>query len=129
MEAQSGVIDASALLAVILREIDDEQAEPWLHGACISAVNLSEVVARLIDLDYPADVIESGLGEFELDIRPFDGSQAAAAGFLRSYTRHRGLSLGDRACLALAQQLGRPAITADRAWADLDLNIPIKLVR
>ncbi|MCR2832570.1 type II toxin-antitoxin system VapC family toxin [Parerythrobacter lacustris] len=125
----AGVLDASALLAVVLREIDDQQAERWLHRASMSAVNLSEVVARLSDLDYAPDMIADGLAEFDLDIHPFDAAQAERAGRLRAATRHRGLSLGDRACLALAAELGRPAITADRAWAEFDLGISIEVIR
>lgn len=126
---RSGVLDASVLLAVILGEVSDRDAEPWLHGACMSAVNLSEVIARLTDLGYSDRLIADGLAEFDLDIHPFNADQAAFAGHLRSSTRHRGLSIGDRACLALAAELGRPAITADRAWADLDLGIPIEVIR
>lgn len=123
------VLDASVLLAVVLQEIDDQQAERWLHRASMSAVNLSEVIARLSDLDYAPDMIAGGLAEFDLDIHPFNAAQAERAGRLRVSTRQRGLSLGDRACLALAAELGRPAVTADRAWAELDLGIPIEVIR
>lgn len=63
------------------------------------------------------------------DIRPFDVELALTAGTLDSRTRDRGLSLGDRACLSLAKFLGVPALTADQAWAKLDIGVIIELIR
>lgn len=123
------VLDASVLLAAILGEITDTEAEPWFADAHMSTVNFSEVVARLSDLGYTSEFIEEGLAELDLDIRPFDRAQAEYAGRLRVATRRMGLSLGDRACLALAAELNRPAVTADRAWAELAIGIPIELIR
>jgi ribonuclease VapC len=124
-----GVLDASVLLAAMLGEIAAQEAEPWFADACISTVNLSEVVARLTDLGRSAACIAEDLGEFNLDVRHFDRAQAEQAGLMRSVTRYLGLSLGDRACLALAAALNRPAITADTAWAKLDIGVPIELIR
>lgn len=129
MPAIGGVLDASFLLAVILGEIGDAEAEPWFVDACVSTVNLSEVVARLADLGYTPEFIAKGLDEFDLDVRPFDRAQADRAGLLRPATRGLGLSLGDRACLALAAELDRPAVTADKAWAELDIGIAVELIR
>lgn len=123
------VLDASVVLAAILGEVSADEAEVWLVGSCISAVNLSEVVAKLVDRNFPADVIADSIAEARLDIRPFDEPQAARAGLLRKDTRHIGLSFGDRACLALAAELGLPAVTADRAWAQLDLDIAVEVIR
>ena len=67
--------------------------------------------------------------EFGLAIRPFDESLAVEAGFLRPATRQYGLSLGDRACLALALRERIPVVTADRAWSQLDLGIDIQVIR
>jgi PIN domain nuclease of toxin-antitoxin system len=129
MLTPGGVLDASFLLAFILGEISADEAEPWLAGACISAVNLSETVARLTDGGFTAEFISFRLDRMNLDVRTFDQGQAKEAGLLRPITRQLGLSFGDRACLALAAELGRPAVTADRAWAKLDLGIPIELIR
>lgn len=129
MAGPSYVLDASAVLAVMLGELTAENAEHWLTGSCISAVNLSEVVARLVDRGYSQDVLAENIGAMELDVRPFDLAQAEHAGLLRGATRSQGLSLGDRACLALAAELGRAAITADKAWARLDVGVQIELVR
>ena len=95
----------------------------------MSAVNLSEVVAKLTDLGYAADFVSERLTRLDLDVRPFDHAQAEQAGLLRPATRPLGLSLGDRACLALAAALKRTAVTADRAWAQLDIGVPVELIR
>jgi PIN domain nuclease of toxin-antitoxin system len=95
----------------------------------LSTVNLSEVVAKLVDRGYGADAIARNLDALKLDVRPFDPAQAQRAGLLRGATRQSGLSLGDRACLALAAELDRPAVTADKAWAELDIGIRIELIR
>ena len=123
------VIDASVLLAVILGELPLEQTKPWLADSCMSAVNLSESVAKLVDHGYAPEVIIDILAATKVDVRPFDREQAEQAGLLRASTRQFGLSLGDRACLALAHELQRPAATADKAWAKLDIGIPIELIR
>jgi ribonuclease VapC len=103
--------------------------EPRLEGARIGAVNLSEVVAKLIDDGVPEGEIRRAIGRLELDVHAFDAQHAYLAGALREGTRTLGLSLGDRACLALAHTLGVPALTADRSWSGLDLGIAIELIR
>jgi ribonuclease VapC len=117
------------MLAIILDEITAAQAEHWLLGACVSAVNLTEVVARLADLGLEDELIASILAQLDLDVRPFDDPQARRAGLLRRQTRQSGLSLGDRACLSLAATLDRPAVTADKAWGKLDIGIAIEQIR
>jgi PIN domain nuclease of toxin-antitoxin system len=114
------VLDASALMAVINGEPGQEIVAPRLSRAAISAVNLSEVAAKLSERGYPVAKASEFLLAFNLDVRPFDTDQALAAAALRVVTRDRGLSFGDRACLALAASLGGVALTADRAWAGLD---------
>ena len=69
------------------------------------------------------------LDALALTIYPFDVVQARRAGLLRRQTRQYGLSLGDRACVALAVGLGMPAMTADQAWTELDLEIEVTLIR
>jgi len=113
----------------MLGEMGPAEAESWLVGGSISAVNLSEVVAKLVDHGFDADAIAEDLAAMNLDVRSFNQAQAERAGFLRQATRQSGLSLGDRACLALAGELERPAATADKAWVGLDLGIPVELIR
>ena len=123
------VLDASALLAVLRAEPGAERVEPRLEGAGIGAVNLSEVVAKLIEDDVPEAEIRRAIGRLELDVHAFEAEHAYLAGFLRQSTRALGLSFGDRACLALAQSLGALALTADRSWSDLDLGIRVEVIR
>lgn len=73
--------------------------------------------------------VDAVLAELELELVPFDEIQARAAALLRSATKRLGLSLGDRACLALAIVLKKPAVTADRAWSKLDVGAEIVLIR
>ena len=113
----------------MLEEMSVEDAAPWFAGACISTVNLAEVVTKLHDIKVPESRISTAIARIDFEVIAFDAAQAEIAGALRPLTRHRGLSLADRACLALAKQLGRPAITADRAWADLDCGVPITVIR
>ena len=129
MPTPGGVLDASFVLAFVLGEISADEAAPWLAEACMSTVNLSEAIAKLADRGFTEEFISVRLGRMKLDVRTFDLVQAERAGRLRLVTRKFGLSLGDRACLALATELQRPAITADKAWAKLDIGIPIELIR
>ena len=110
------VIDASAILAVLLREPGSGVVETYYGQGIVSAVNLSEVAAKLCDLGMGAAEARDLLSALGLEIRAFDETQALAAGALREVTRFRGLSLGDRACLALGIAEGVPVVTTDRNW-------------
>src|SRR5918994_7704265 len=120
------VLDASALMAVLREEPGAAGVEAVLDDAAISTVNLSEVQAKLVERGSPAEAAWSWLVDLDLDVVDFDASQARVAGNLGPLTRAHGLSFGDCACLALAQILGVPALTADRAWAGLKLGIAIR---
>jgi PIN domain nuclease of toxin-antitoxin system len=98
-------------------------------GAIIGAVNASEVIAKLDEGGMSAADIEEAIESLGLEIIPFDEEQAYRAGLLRSVTRAAGLSLGDRACLALAGHLDLPVLTADRAWAALPLALDVRVIR
>jgi ribonuclease VapC len=123
------VLDASALLAVLRAEPGAERVEPRLQGARIGAVNLSEVVAKLIEDGVPEVELRLAIGRLTLDVHTFDVQHAYLAGILGRSTRAVGLSFGDRACLALAQSLSVAALTADRSWSRLDLGIAIEVIR
>ena len=121
-------LDASALLATLFRQPGSAVVERYFAQAVISAVNLSEVVAKLSDrgLDsQQALEILSGLG---LEVREFDTEQALMAGALREVTRPLGLSLGDRPCLALGIGEGAPTLTTDRAWATVPIETTAEVV-
>ena len=126
----SAVVDASALLALLNQEPGSARVQGALaSGVAIGTVNLAEVVAKLAEGGLPEPVIRSMLETLGLEVVPFDGALAYRAGMLRAATRQLGLSLGDRACLALAERLGVPALTTDRAWATLQLGIAVQVVR
>ena len=125
----SYVFDSSAVLAILLRERGDVYASQRLTDALVSAVNLVEVITKLIDLGTTASDIDEVLTKLSLKIVDFNETQAFYAGLLRAETRTKGLSLGDRACLALAHATDRIVLTADRAWADLDVGVTIELIR
>ena len=123
------VLDASALLCLLRDEPGSEAVAAVMPNAVISAVNLSEAVAKLAEVGMNAADIDQTLAPLQLKVLAFDQDAAIAAGLLRPATRSVGLSFGDRACIALANKLGGEALTTDRAWARLDVGVVIKLAR
>lgn len=123
------VLDASAVLAVVLAEPGGDRVRPVIADSLLSAVNLVEVTTRLLDLGFPPADIDDRLQRLRFAVVPFDEDLALSAGRLRMQTRHLGLSVGDRVCLALALREGLPVLTADRAWATLDVGIEVVLIR
>jgi ribonuclease VapC len=125
-----GVLDASALLALLNGEPGSEQvANVIVDGAVISTVNLAEVVTKLTEIGMSEVLIHDVLDLLGLEIVDLDFKQAYQVGLLRPLTRHAGLSLGDRACLALAQQLSLPALTTDRIWESLTIDVKVQVIR
>jgi ribonuclease VapC len=123
------VLDASALLAWIQREPGQDVVAQALPDSVMSAVNFAEVVAKLADDGFDDAAVLSTLRNADVEIVPFSVETAEASGFLRPSTRTAGLSLGDRACLALAVELGVPALTADRRWAHVRTKAKVELIR
>lgn len=123
------VLDASALLALLQGERGAESLADGLAESAISAVNLSEVAAKLAEAGLPELELREALGPLGLEVVPFDEELAYRAGLLRPATRGQGLSLGDRACLALARARGLPAVTTDRAWKKLALGVEVRVLR
>lgn len=123
------VVDASAVLAVVFQERGRDSVAPALPGASISAVNLAEVMSKMLDRGLSPERIDRQLDELSLAVADFDRNLAIQAALLRKITSHKGLSLGDRACLALAMREKRPVLTADTAWSDLDLPVQVVLIR
>jgi ribonuclease VapC len=123
------VIDASALLSLLNAEPGADMVAEVLPESVMSAVNLSEVIAKLCDAGMPEKAIYQALQTLGIEIVPFDEEQAYQSGLLRASTQDLGISLGDRACLSLAKKLGIDALTADRAWTKLSIGTTIKVIR
>jgi ribonuclease VapC len=123
------VLDTSAILAVFLGELGSDLVTSHLFEALTCSVNLTEVVTKMLDKSVAILDIEDAVSGLCGEVIDFDRDLAIQAGLLRAATRHRGLSLGDRACLALAMREKLPVMTADRAWSDLDLPVEVVLIR
>lgn len=125
------VLDASALLAWLEDEPGADSVQDVLASgsAVMSAVNWAEVFAKLVDRGLSEEDLRRIRGSLDLDIRPFDEEAAFASASLRPVTRRLGLSIGDRACLALALREAVPALTADQAWSNLELELDVNVVR
>lgn len=124
------VLDASAVLAVLNQEAGAERltADLLLNASC-STVNVAEVQAKLVERGIdPEEAWNDVTGVVPRSL-PFTAQHAKAAGSLVSHTRALGLSLGDRACLALALELNAPVYTADRSWKSLKLGLQIHTIR
>jgi ribonuclease VapC len=127
----AAVLDASALLALILGEPGGDTVQGVVTDCAMTAVNLGEVVGHF-----------ARVGSSEADIRlmldplPFvrvavDEELAFIAGLMLPATRAAGLSFGDRACLARANKLGVRALTVDRAWQRIGriVGVEVELIR
>lgn len=124
------VLDASALLAMLRKEPGAARVGEMLEGALISAVNWSEVAGHYTRRGVDDQSVRNTLIALPIIVVPATADHALDAATLLPGTRAAGLSLGDRFCLALARAEGRPVLTADRAWAELDLEgVEIELVR
>ena len=125
----SCVLDASALLALLNQEPGEERVvEALASGAVMSTVNLSEVVAKLADIGMTERDIREAIEPLGIELADFDPSGAFSAGLLRPPSRRAGLSLGDRACVALGLHQGLPVLTADTAWSSLSLGGEMEIV-
>jgi ribonuclease VapC len=123
------VIDSSALLACLHKEAGSESVVAALPDALMSAVNFAETIGVLIRQGASPEGAREILGLLEVEVVDFTRSLAHEAGALVQRTRSAGLSLGDRACLALARDKNLPAITADRAWRGIDIGVTIQFIR
>jgi ribonuclease VapC len=123
------VLDASAVLADLHGEPGGERVRGCIRGSVLSAVNLAEVITQLIDRGMTADEAAFLSDQLNCEVLDADRRRASRVGALHAKTRRTGISLGDRFCLALAEELGVPTLTADRRWKELDLGIQVQLIR
>ena len=127
--SKGAVLDASAILAVLQDEPGADMVRRHLANAHVSAVNLAEVIAKLVDKGQPPAAAREIVDTLAFTIVPFDEQHALYSAELRIASRKHGLSLGDRACLATAARLGMGAITADRAWTTVGGGVAVVLIR
>ena len=125
----SVVLDASALLAYLQDEPGGERVRAALGHAVISTVNWAEVVGKARDDGVDTRGLREDLASLGLAFEPLSAAQAEIAGQLKERTRRYGLSLGDRACLALGSDRGESVCTVDRVWKQLDLGVEVETIR
>ena len=124
------VLDASAILAVLNREPGADKLTPQLLSTGVaSTVNLAEVQGKLVDRGIDADAAWTATLSSVREAMAFTKEQAQMAGDLILETRPLGLSLADRACLALGLALQAPIYTADRSWKNLKVGVRIHVIR
>jgi len=125
---EKSVLDASSVLAFLYEESGADKVEPLLEISLISTVNLAEVFTRLMADGMDAKKAWQNLSDLKMTVINFSAKQALKAAELRPLTKHLGLSLGDRCCLALAILENLPTVTADKLWANLNV-CKIELIR
>jgi PIN domain nuclease of toxin-antitoxin system len=124
------ILDTSALLALIQEEEAAEVIKPLLKFSVMSSVNIAESLTLLQRIGISPEEALTLISDCLVTIVPFDLEQARIVAELQSNVNHKGLSLADRACIALGIKLQIPIYTADSVWAQLQLNnVNIKLIR
>lgn len=122
-------LDSSAFIAYVFDEKGADEAYKYLYNSIISSVIFCEFISLMIEKGFTLDESREVVDSFGIEIIDFDEEQAIIAAELRSKTKSKGLSLGDRACLALATIKKIPVVTADKIWSKLDIGVNIKLIR
>lgn len=123
------ILDASALLALIQEDPGCEDVEKCLPDVIMSSVNVSEVISILLRIKLPINEIQDILSELIIEVKDFSHEQALVAAEIGHLNTNLGLSLGDRACLALAKSSNHPVLTADKIWANINDKIDIRIIR
>ena len=123
------VLDASALLAFLRQEPGADRVASVLSAACISAVNLTETYSKMVEYGKPLDGVVHQIERLCLPVIGYDAEQARIAASLWKPTHPVRLSLGDRACMALALQYSVPAYTTDSEWEKCDVGVKVVRIR
>ena len=129
MTGPTTVLDASAILAYLRSEPGASIVGDMMAQSVVSSVNLSEVIAKLAEEGFEEVEIRRTINRLPVLAVPFDEESAYVAGLLRPVTREQGLSLGDRACLALGLIRNSPVLTADRNWARVSIDLDLQMIR
>ncbi|MGE5296330.1 MAG: type II toxin-antitoxin system VapC family toxin [Solirubrobacterales bacterium] len=123
------VLDAPALLAFLQNEPGAEEVAAVLTRSCISAVNLAETISKMVEYGKPLDDAGYQIERLRIPVIPFDAEHAKMVASLWKATRVAGLSLGDRACLAIGLKTGLPVLTTERAWAKVKVGVDVGVIR
>jgi len=123
------VLDASALLAFLRNEPGAAEVAAVLKLSCISAVNLAETISKMVEYGKPLDDVAFQIERLRIPVIPFDAEHAKLVASLWKATRVVGLSLGDRACLALGLKTGLPVLTTERAWENIKVGVSVGVIR
>ena len=121
------VLDASAVLALLFDEPGAAKVRERIHGGLLGTTNLAEITAKLTDKGVPADEAARAVTLLGVEVVPFTEAHAHASSLMRPTTRAAGLSLGDRACLALAITRSLPALTAERRWPEIAEAVGVRV--
>jgi len=115
----------------LFEEPGAEVVRAHVRTGVVGAANLAEVLAKLADHGVPAPEAARAVAILGLEVAPMTEAQARRSAEMRPATRAAGLSLGDRACLALAAELGATALTADRGWAGIAeaVSVVVQVIR
>ena len=123
----AAVLDASAVLALLQEEPGADEVEALLDGSLMSCVNLSEVLQKAEQHGVQTDGLEYDLEALGVEFREFGLTMARATAEM--WSPGAGLSLGDRACLALAAEVAATAVTTDGRWADTGIDVELSVIR
>ena len=125
----SVVLDSSALLAYLQQEPCGQGVRRVLDQAVMSTVNWAEVVGKARSAQVDTAGLLPELEALGLSVLPFSAEQAEIAGSLVEVAKPLGLSLGDRACLAVAMDRQEKVYTADRTWTALAADVQVETIR
>lgn len=123
------VLDSSALLALLKNEPGAEAVADHLDGALMSTLNVAEVLSKIEEWGGDSSEVLKEIALLPINLIPLSLATATGAARFRPHTKSAGLSLGDRICLALAQERGCEAWTADKRWASVKLGVTVHLIR
>jgi ribonuclease VapC len=125
----AAVLDASALIAFLRKEPGSEKVTAVLPRSCISAVNLAETLGKMVEHGKPLEGVCYQVERLRVSVVPFDEEQARIAASMWKPTRIIGMSLGDRACIALALKTSLPAFTTEEKWTRCELGVQVVKIR